>query len=317
MAARVGAASGSARGCGTPASVLGGLDVDRLGAVSGIVALAFWASVVLLDAPSQSGARATPNGAGPADQVSISGPEAFHGGYIGVPYTHPSDVRFEKAGVTDLTAHDVNWDGKPFKSPIYYGLRTIRWGQDGFGGMVDFTHSKAISQKEQVIRFSGTRNGKPAPAPTPVERTFKHFEFSHGHNMLTLNGVARLGRITPMLQPYVGIGAGINLPHTEIQFADETKRTYEYQYSGPVGQVLAGLEIRLPRASLFVEYKFTLARYVAPLTGRDSRGWGLGDFPAQLMSYLRGEKPEFGTLSTTLVSHQVIGGVGVRHGLGK
>lgn len=290
--------------------------LDHMIAAVATSALVLWASVVLMDtAPGRGDAQseAARSAAGATSASTFPGErENQYGGYVGIPYTYPSDVRFEKAGVTDLTVHGVNWDGRPFKSPIYYGLRAIRWGEGTFGGMIDFTHSKAIAQRAQTVRFSGTRNSQPAPGPQTIEQTFKHLEFSHGHNMLTLNGLARLGRITPTLQPYVGLGAGISLPHTEIQFTDDQKRTYEYQYTGPVGQVLAGLEIRLPRVSLFVEYKFTLARYNAPLTGIDSRGWGYFDIPKQLLRYLRGEKPEFGTASTTLASHNLIGGVTIR-----
>ncbi len=290
-----------------------GAVIDLFSAVSGVAGLLMWASVVLMadvsdDRRDRDAATAQD---GPADVIG-GAPETQYGGYGGIPFTYPSDLRFLKHGTTDLTVHGVNWDGRPFKSPIYYGLRAIRWGEGTFGGMVDFTHSKAISQRGQVVRFSGTRNGKPAPEPQTIEKTFKHLEFSHGHNMLTLNGLARLGRITPALQPYAGIGAGVSLPHTEVQFTDEERRTYEYQYTGPAGQVLTGIEIRLSRVSLFVEYKFTLARYTAPLTGIDSRGWGYWDIPAQLLRYLRGEAPADGTVTTTLASHNLIGGVMIR-----
>ena len=291
--------------------------LDVLSVAAGTSALILWASIVLLGgepATSESGrsATSTSSSSGDSSRALAGERETQYGGYIGAPFTHASDVHFSNVGTTDLTVHDVNWDGKPFKSPIYYGLRTLRWGDGWFGTMLDFTHSKAISQRDQVVRISGTRNGKPAPEPQTIEKTFKHLEFSHGHNMLTLNGLARLAQLSPALQPYVGIGAGISLPHTEIQFVDEEKRTYEYQYTGPIGQVLAGLEIRLPRISLFLEYKFTMARYSAPLTGIDSRGWGYGDIPAQVMRYFRGEQPAGGVATTTLASHNLIGGVTVR-----
>lgn len=272
-------------------------------------AIGLWAFATLTGEPAASkasGDERTP--------VSVAtGPEWLLGGYGGVPYTLPSDITFEKAGATNLTAHNVNWDGRPFKSPIYYGLRALRWGDGGStGAMVDFLHSKAISQREQTVKFSGTRDGKPAPASAKIGETFKHLEFSHGHNMLTLNGMYRLGSIMPWLRPYVGAGAGVALPHTEVQFLDENQRTYEYQYAGPVGQAMVGLEFKLPRVTLFLEYKFTAARYEAPLTGRDSRGWGAFDLPNQVLGWLRGEKPAFGTAKTTLVSHQVVAGAAAR-----
>ena len=295
----------------------GWLDIDRLGAVAAVIALAAGAPAMLHDGPESGGAGArAERGAAASTGVAIRGAESFYGAYSGIPATHPSDVRFRNGPATDLTVHDVNWDGRPFKSPIYYGLRAIRWSGAGpVGAMLDFTHSKAISQREQQVRFSGTRNGKVATGTATVADTFRHLEFSHGHNMLTLNGVARVLRISPGLQPYLGGGLGVSLPHTEIQFADEPLRTYEYQYAGPVAQALGGLEIRLPKVSLFIEYKFTLARNEVPLSGRDSRGWGLGDFPTQLKAWFSGEKPEYGTATTILVSHQMIGGIGVRTGL--
>ena len=253
----------------------------------------------------------------------VSGPgtspvsrETMVAGYVGAPFTHASDLRFVKPGTTDLTVHDVQWHGRPFKSPIYYGLRAARWSAGSpLGAMVDFTHSKAIAAPDQQVRFSGVRNGAPAPPPAKIVDTFRHMEFSHGHNTLTLNALWRLWPASLRIVPYVGAGGGINLPHTEVQFADEKDRTYEYQFSGPSGQILAGVEIRLPSSSVFIEYKFTLARYTAPLTGRDSRhSYGPDDFWAQFMDWWRGRDPAYGTVTTTLASHQVIGGVGYRHG---
>ncbi len=286
-------------------------DADSFGVMAGVLALGLWAGVMMSDTDGRA-EQTVGHGRSSRDGSEVAtAPEWMTGPYFGVPNTHPSDMRFLKDGQTDLTVHDINWDGKPFKSPIYYGVRSVRW-RGGHGTMLDFTHSKTISQPGQMVRFSGTRDGKPAPGPATIGDTFKHLEFSHGHNTLTLNGLMRLGRIGPSLAPYVGGGLGVALPHTEIQFKDEAKRTYEYQFAGPAGQALAGIEIRLPRVSLFVEYKFTLARMSAPLTGNDSRGWGYGDIPAQFVRWMRGEKPRSGVATTTLASHQLVGGFGVR-----
>ena len=285
-------------------------DGDRFASLLAVSAIAWWGLAVMHDVPGQGRSDAADRGAVTAAEA----PETVFGAYGGIPYTHASDIRFQNPPGTDLSVHGVNWDGRPFKAPIYYGLRTVRWGSGAFGGMVDFLHSKAISQRKQKVQLSGTRNGEriPASTSTAIEEAFKHLEFSHGHNLLTLNGMARLGRLTPWLRPYLGAGAGVALPHTEIQFTDEAHRTYEYQYAGPAGQVMLGFEICLPRTSIFIEYKFTLAQYVAPLTGNDSRGWGISDLPAQLMRWVRGEKAKHGTASTTLASHQIVGGIGVR-----
>lgn len=232
--------------------------------------------------------------------------------YGGVPYTYPSDFILQRPGVHDLTVRDVAWDGKPFKSPVYYGARVTRWPGDSLvGGMVDFTHSKAISRFEDMAEMSGTLGGAAAPGRARIGDVFRHLEFSHGHNMLTLNGLFRLPRIGARLLPYVGAGAGVSVPHTEIALRTDQKRTYEYQYAGPVGQALAGLEVRLPRASVFVEYKFTYAPYSVPLTQLDGY-LAVTDLWGQFRRWLSGTPAAGGTARAQLTSHQVIAGLGVR-----
>jgi lipid A oxidase len=234
-------------------------------------------------------------------------------GYIGSPYTYASNVHLSSpADKTDFTMSNVEWQGLPFKSPIYYGVRVARWGASNRTGMmVDFTHSKAISKFAQEVEIKGTIAGAPAPAKAKIGDLFKHLEFSHGHNMLTLNGLFRLGSLTPRLSPYVGVGAGIALPHSEVKLHSEPARSYEYQYTGPVGQALVGLEFRLAETSVFVEYKFTLSDYVAPLSRLDGT-YLFADIWGQFSRWWRGEKPPGGTIDTRLTSHQVIGGVGYR-----
>ena len=296
-----------------------GEEFDRFGALAAALALGLWVHAVGLDGDrpadnrptAEAATQTTSPGGGPGEP---SAGEDLIAGYVGAPWTHPSNLRFSKPGSTDLTVHDVHWDGRPFKSPIYYGLRWARWPAGSpLGFMVDFTHSKAIANPQQSVRFSGERNGRPAPEPATIVDTFRHMEFSHGHNTLMLNALWRVWPATARFVPYVGVGGGINLPHTEVQFADDPARTYEYQYTGPSGQLLAGIEIRLPASSVFIEYKFTLARYTAPLTGRDSRhSYGPDDFLAQFLAWWRGEQPAYGTVTTTLASHQLITGLGYR-----
>lgn len=247
--------------------------------------------------------------------AEAAGAETMVAGYFGAPFTYASNVRIKNpAEKTDFTIANVEWEGKPFKSPIYYGVRVARWGASNRTGvMVDFTHSKTISKPDQEAEFKGLINGAPAPAKAKIGAMFKHLEFSHGHNMLTFNGLLRLANLTPRLSAYVGAGAGISLPHTEVQMRGEPKRSYEYQYTGPVAQALVGLEIRLAETSVFFEYKFSFADYVAPLTRMDGT-WLFMDLWRELGMWWRGEQPPGGMLDTRLASHQVIGGVGYRFG---
>ena len=293
---------------------------------SSVVALVAVAIVVLPQVASddQNGAlnvQATQNQSAKDQTTTPAGQyarpprgEKFIGFYSGVPYTYNADMTFKNPGVTDLLVRDVGWDGRPFKAPIYYGIRAQSWSDTSpFGGMLDFTHGKVYSQKKQMVELEGTLNGKKVPPRAKIEDIFHHFEFTHGHNMLTLNGMYRLPQPHARLSPYIGAGAGIALPHTEIQFKGSRVRTYEYQYVGPVLQALIGIEFRVPRLSYFLEYKFSIAWYEVPLTKRDGT-LGVFDIYNQLMRWWSGKPPENGYAWTTLVSHQLIGGMGVRYG---
>jgi hypothetical protein len=239
-------------------------------------------------------------------------PEWMVAAYGGVPYTYPSDVKFTKSGVNDFTVKDVEWQGMPFINPIYYGVRVMRWfGSGRTGSMLDFTHSKAISDRKQEVKFEGTLNGQPAPEKELIGNVFRKLEASHGHNMLTLNGLLRLPSFTFRVSPYVGLGAGVSLPHSEVHLATDPSRTYEYQMAGPVGQALVGLEFRLAKMSYFLEYKFTLADYRMPLTGRDGDIL-FTDVWQQFSEWWNGIAPRDGWAETRFTSHEVIGGLAVR-----
>jgi lipid A oxidase len=241
----------------------------------------------------------------------MPGRETNYGAYLGAPYHYPSDFHFNKDGRHDLTIKDVEWYTHPFENPLYYGARIQRWMDGGrFGTMVDFTHSKAFAPMKQDTKFEGTLDGKQVPDVAKVEQFFDKLEFTHGHNMLTLNGLVRLASFG-RFSPYVGLGGGISLPHSEIHLLTDPARTYEYQYTGLNGQALAGIEFRTPTGSVFFEYKFTLANYKSPVTHTDGN-WLPQDMWRQFSRWWSGTEPPGGWVSTRLTSHQVIGGFYVR-----
>ena len=246
-----------------------------------------------------------------AERVRFRGRETLTAVYSGSPYTYASDLAI-KSATSDLRAHAIDWEGRPFEHPIYYGVRHVRWpGIGGLGGMLDFTHSKVYTRPEQRTRFTGTRDGAPLPETSTIGEQFHKLEFTHGHNMLTLNGLFRMALPTAFAAPYVGVGAGVSLPHTEVQLKGDARRTYEYQYTGPAVQAIAGIELRMPGITYFLEYKLTFASYRAPLHNRDG-SWVAQDLWHQLRRWLSGAEPEAGWATTRLLSHQVIGGLGYR-----
>lgn len=236
------------------------------------------------------------------------------GGYGGVAHTYPTTVTVKNADRTDMTATGFDWIGRPFKAPIYYGLRIQRWGEGRLGGMLDFTHAKAIAKEDSEATFTGQHNGQDLPARAPIGQIFNKLEFSHGHNMLTLNGLLRLVPSWFRVRPYVGAGAGISLPHTEVGFRGDNVRTYEYQFTGFAGQTLAGLEIQIGRASIFFEYKFTYAPYDVPLSQTRQGHLLVTDLWRQFQAWRSGEPPPGGRLTVTLASHHGIAGVLIKNG---
>jgi hypothetical protein len=230
-----------------------------------------------------------------------------------VPYTYPSAVRIGKPGADAFTIDPVHWYTDPFRSPIYYGARVAQWFTGGKAGMmVDFIHSKAMARLDEEAAFSGQIDGQALPPRARIRDIVKKLEFSHGHNMLLFTGLLRLPGIGPRLSPYVGAGAGVLLPHTEVALAAPGHpRTYEYNYAGPAGQALIGLEVRLARLSFFVEYKFTYGDYDAPLSQMEG-SWLGADLWRQFQRWMSGKPPPGGHIETQIVSHQVVSGLAVR-----
>ena len=295
--------------------------LDRLAAVVAMSALL--CSVLLpkppapinaaqsLDADTAHDAAARAARAAVAERVRYRGGETLAAAYAGSPYTYASDLRIERDG-SDFTVDGVDWKGKAFDDPIYYGVRVARWQANSrLGAMIDFTHSKAYAPLDQQAALSGSKDGHPLPPAAAIGDLFHKLEFTHGHNMLTLNLLWRLPSLGTVFSPYVGVGVGAALPHTEVQLKGTSGRTYEYQYVGPAEQLLIGVELRVPRLSYFLEYKFTSASYRAPLENRDGGALPL-DLWHQFRRWIGGGAPPGGWASTWLISHQVIGGMGIR-----
>ncbi|MEO1709578.1 MAG: hypothetical protein AAFR70_04870 [Pseudomonadota bacterium] len=257
-------------------------------------------------AETNAGVRRGPLSASP-------GREWAFGAYGGVSYTYPATVSIKNGDRTDMTVSDFGWLGRPFKSPVYYGARIQRWGLGPIGGMLDFIHAKAIARPDDQARLTGKLDGEDLPETAIIKEMFSKLEFSHGHNMLLLNGLYRFAPSWMRIRPYAGIGGGTSLPHSEFGFRKDNVRTYEYQYAGLAAQGLGGVEIQLGRFAIFLEYKFTYAPYDIPLTHR-SPGWLLvTDVWQQFQDWLAGREPPGGRLRVNLATHHAVGGFLVKN----
>ena len=252
--------------------------------------------------------------------------ETFLAGYAGAPFYYRSDVRMSRRDDTDIVLKRLGWDGDALYFPIDGGVRSVHW-RGPLGFMIDFLHNKAIARLGrgahgrklahpviEEVEVSGRLKGEPRSGRVKLTDVFDRLEFTHGHNVLLATPMARLGRISPAMRPYFGLGAGVAVPHVEVWFPGDANsvRTSEYQYAGPAAQAVAGLEISLGKLTYFVEYKFTYAWISAAMTGDQSwKNFNMpGDLMRQLRRWLAGGAPSIGTISTTLGAHQIVAGAG-------
>ena len=121
----------------------------------------------------------------------------------------------------------ATWKGESMSFPIYLGLRYTEWMDDEWAWAVNYSHTKAK-----------------ANATTLATNGYSRLEFTDGANPVTVVALRRFAPMNGGIKPYVGVGAGISVPHVEVQRTCGD-RTYEYQYGGPVLTGLAGFKYPL------------------------------------------------------------------------
>ena len=183
----------------------------------------------------------------------------YAGAYLGANHTRSASVTIDQPELgRSFTFEDVDFDGRPFESPQYYGWRLGRlFGQSRtFGIELEFIHLKVIGRTDRAYPVSGldTSDGGALVMNTVVQR----YAMTHGLNFALINMVVR----TPVRGPVTLVwraGAGPTLPHAETTIDGHIREQYEY--GGPGAHLSAGLDIRTWRfVSTTAEYKFTIAR---------------------------------------------------------
>lgn len=177
-------------------------------------------------------------------------------GYNWVPHASIDFSGAQAYGMANGSYSTEGWSTKPFSSPVYWGIRGTYWPAPSstWGYSLDLNHSKIYA--------------KQMPAG------LRHLEFSDGMNTLVFNVMHRyLGRHSLWAsEPYWGLGLGISYPHVEvISQADPNVKTFDYQYTGLVGQAMAGLRFPLGQNwQVFTEYRFQYIPMKADLDGGGS-----------------------------------------------
>lgn len=202
--------------------------------------------------------------------------------FTGVALSQDSDLRLGQSGGTDLTFRDVSFEGRDFSTPPYYGMRALWFPSEdspwGFGA--EFFHMKMYAETDASVRVTGRRNGARVDGNERIDQTIQSFSLSHGLNYALGDIVYRWqpGRrgedFLGHLEPYVGVGLGVAIPHVESNVNGRFHE--EYQLHGPGVEGLAGVNVSLTRhIGLMFEYKFTYAN----LDSLDIPGGSIGVTP--------------------------------------
>ena len=175
------------------------------------------------------------------------------GVYGGMNSNFSSPATLHKGTLSDNRTMD--WEGRSFQMPPYWGVQASYWLNPGpgWGVGLDYTHTKAY-----------------APLNFATDPVYRHLEFTDGNNLLLFNVMYRFAPIADgRLLPYVGIGGGVAIPHVEVKLkAFPGQDTWEYQLAGGAGQVLGGFEYRLANSwSVFAEGKLSYSHLDTDLEG--------------------------------------------------
>jgi lipid A oxidase len=175
---------------------------------------------------------------------------SIYGGYQTAPHSSVS--------VSDGTEFTAGWEGKSFDPPPYWGVRGTWWlndlGYDNIGLAIDFSHTKVYADKDTL------KNKTPG---------WTHFEFTDGLNLLTANALYRFQESGRAWTPYIGIGAGVDVPHVEV--IRPSGKTWDYQLGGVTGQLMAGVDYRFTEhISGFTEYKFNYSHVNVDIDSGDT-----------------------------------------------
>ena len=174
-------------------------------------------------------------------------------GYNWVPHASIDFSGAQAYGMANGSYSTGGWSTKPFSSPVYWGIRGTYWpaSSSAWGYSLDLNHSKIYAKQ----------------IPTGL----RHLEFSDGMNTLVFSLMHRyLGRHSLWgSEPYWGLGLGVSYPHVEVISESNTQaKTFDYQYTGLVGQAMAGLRFPLGQNwQVFTEYRFQYIPMKADLDG--------------------------------------------------
>lgn len=188
--------------------------------------------------------------------------------FIGGASTRRSPLRISQPALgTELTFRDVEFDGRSFNPPLYYGLRGgyILPRASFIGVEAEFIHLKVYANAQRQVQASGTLRGTPVNGQIQLGQVVQQYSVSHGVNLLLFNVTGRYRLKKDSDTPkgrfiFTGrAGLGPTIPHTESII--EGREQQQYELGRLAWQVAGSAEVRLWRGLYFLgEYKFTRTR---------------------------------------------------------
>jgi hypothetical protein len=186
------------------------------------------------------------------------------GGYLGAAHTTSAPLSLvQPAAGTDVTFASIDYAGRSFSPPVYYGYRLTyflpRAPWIGLEG--EFIHLKTYARTGNSTRASGRLQGEPYDRTGPVREILESFSMSHGLNFVLANVVFRRTMREPAgaaghLAVAGRVGMGPTVPHPESRIGGVSHEGYELGARGLHASV--GFGVRMWRGlSATAEYKRT------------------------------------------------------------
>lgn len=169
---------------------------------------------------------------------------SFYSGWQTAPHSEVSGTRPDGTDFNET----FGWEGKSLSAPPYYGARVTWWRSEKLGFGLELTHAKVYGNQDDM-----------------TDAGFERFEMTDGLNIVTLNTMHRWTDTAMPVQPYLGAGLGLAIPHVDVVAAGGGK-TFGYQVTGPAARVIAGASYQLGESwSVFGEYQGTYSSHEATL----------------------------------------------------
>lgn len=204
----------------------------------------------------------------------------YVGAQFGANHTRSSTITIDAPAVS-LTQqfHDVEYAGRSFSAPPYYGWRVGRVMAHrrgvSFAAEFEFVHAKVYADTSQTYVVTPITGATNSTTFALMSDTVPRYAMSHGLNFLLANLVIQAplkrsgdGPVSLALR----IGVGPMIPHAESTVLGQSREQYEYGGMTFAGGV--GANIRLAhRVSAMTEFKVSYGQpeiTLAQGTGRAS-----------------------------------------------